>query len=136
MSHLLQLLPVLSLLQARAAGLSQLAQLTPNQIWQISRPFRIVQSTVTLSCSQFSYLLSEAHAFHQPTSSAVPKESPSRLETTDRSAQTIITLGALLGLSVVLLAVVTTGWVHMYLVTKRRTVTNDPTYTGYIILYN
>ena len=85
-------------------------------------------TTVSPSCSR-----SQQPSAYQPacicTSSAMPMESPSlsssSLESTEKSDQTTcmnsaMALGVLLALSVVLLAVVTTGWVCTCLITKKR----------------
>ena len=88
----------------------------------------IMTTTVSLSCSQ-----SQQPSAYQPactcTSSAMSMESPppssSGLESSEKSAQTTcmnsaVALGALLALSVLLLAVVTIGWVCTCLITKKR----------------
>ena len=85
-------------------------------------------TTVSPSCSQ-----SQQSVLNQPactcTSSAMPMKCPSpsnsSLESTKKSDQTTCmnsatALGALLALSVVLLAVVTTGWVCTCLIMKKR----------------
>ena len=102
---------------------------TPSQLNTLDQcTTTIMTTTVSPSCSR-----SQQPSVHQPvctcTSSAMPIKSPSpsisSLESTEKSAQTTCTnyavaLGALLALAVLLLAVVTTGWVCMCLNMKKR----------------
>ena len=81
-------------------------------------------TTVNPSCTQSQHPV--VGLTYRPTSLVTPMESPppssSSLESSEKSTQTIntvIVLG-LLGLSVVLLAVVTTGWVCTCLIMKKR----------------